>query len=308
MKKGIVIKTTGSNHTVRSDDRHYQCRLKGSFRTRNVKNTNPVAVGDQVTFEIHDNHTGTITEIMERRNYIIRKATNLSRESQIIASNIDQVLLMFTIDYPETPLEFIDRLLVSSEAYHIPAVLLINKTDLYSEEQISRMEEIRAIYEFAGYRVIPVSVTRQENFDIVRAVIRDKLSLISGNSGVGKSSLINALCPGLNLKTNEISWYHESGKHTTTYPEMIEIEKDTYLIDSPGIRGFGVTDLEKNEIALYFTDIFRISKGCQFYNCTHIHEPKCAVIDAVEKGILHESRYRSYFNIYHDTSSKYRTG
>lgn len=308
VKKGIVVKTTGSHHTVRSDDGIYLCRLKGSFRTRNVKSTNPVAVGDQVTFESHENQKGIIIEIQDRRNYIIRKSTNLSRESQIMAANIDQVILMFTVDYPETPLEFIDRFLVSAEAYHIPVIMAINKTDLYSNEKTMRMNDIRAIYEFAGYTVVTMSVTQQINLDVISRIIYGKLSLISGNSGVGKTSLINFLCPGLNLKTDEISWYHESGKHTTTYPEMIEVAKDTFLIDSPGIRGFGVTDLDKNEIALYFTDIFRISKGCQFYNCTHIHEPNCAVIDAVENGILHESRYRSYVNIFHDTSSKYRSG
>jgi ribosome biogenesis GTPase len=308
VKKGIVVKTTGSRHTVRTEDGIFHCRLKGIFRTRNVKITNPVAVGDHVVFEEQGAGSCTITEIAERRNYIIRKATNLSRESQIMAANIDQVILMFTLDFPETPLEFVDRFLVAAEAYHIPAKLVINKTDLYREEKLARMEEVRSIYEYAGYPVISISVTLQENIDQIRNLLSGKLTLIAGNSGIGKTSLINLLQPGLNLKTSDISWYHEAGKHTTTYPEMIEVAEKTWLIDSPGIRGFGLTDLEKNEIGLYFTDIFRLSKNCQFYNCTHVHEPNCAVLEAIENGELHDSRYRSYFNIYHDTSHKYRTG
>jgi ribosome biogenesis GTPase len=307
VKRGIVTKTTGSLHTVRSDNERYLCRLKGTFRTRNYKSTNPIAVGDQVIFEAHDKTSGVITEISDRRNYIIRKATNLSKEAQIMATNLDQVMLMFTLDFPETPLEFVDRFLVASEAYHIPALLLINKTDLYNAGNLARMQEVKGIYEFAGYTVLSMSVALGENIEPVRKLLEGKLTLIAGNSGIGKSSLINTLVPGVNLKTNDISWYHEAGKHTTTYPEMIEVSKNTYVIDSPGIRGFGLTDLKKNEIGLYFSDIFRLSKNCQFYNCTHIHEPNCAVIEAFEKGILHESRYRSYFNIYNDPDLKYRT-
>lgn len=308
MKTGIVIKTTGSWHTVRVGAEKIPCRLKGSFRTRNVKSTNPVAVGDRVVFELHDQGNGVITEILERKNYIIRKSTNLSKEAQILASNIDQVALMFTLDYPETPLEFVDRFLVGAEAYHIPALLLINKTDLYSREKISWMNEVKEVYEFAGYNVVSLSVTQLSNLDVVRALLSNKITLIAGNSGIGKSSLINALTPGLNLKTNDISWYHEAGKHTTTYPEMIEMPEGAWVIDSPGIRGFGLTDLRKNEIGLYFTDVFRLSKDCQFYNCTHIHEPGCAVLEAYQNGILHESRYRSYYNIFMDADQKYRTG
>jgi len=308
VKKGIVIKTTGSWHSVKSGDEKFQCRLKGTFRTKDVKNTNPIAVGDHVKFEVTEKGNGIITEILERKNYIIRKATNLSKEAQILASNIDQAALMFTLDFPETPLEFVDRFLVASEAYHIPAVLMINKTDLYTGDKLTRMEEVKDMYGFAGYPVITMSVTNGQNIEKVRQILKGKLTLIAGNSGIGKSSLINLLCPGLNLKTTDISWYHEAGKHTTTYPEMIEIDSNTYVIDSPGIRGFGLTDLKKNEIGLYFTEVFRLSKNCQFYNCTHIHEPNCAVIRAYENGVLHESRYRSYFNIFSDTDQKYRTG
>ena len=307
MKTGVVIKTTGSWHTVRTSEGRIQCRLKGNFRTHHMKNTNPVAVGDHVWIEDTDKDSCVIVKIGSRKNYIIRKATNLSRESQIMAANLDQVMLMFTLDYPETPLEFVDRFLIAAEAYHIPAVLLINKIDLYGEEKKTWLKEVRAIYEFAGYRVVELSVIKGTGLDTVKEFMSGKISLIAGNSGIGKTTLINTLCPGLNLKTNDISWYHEAGKHTTTYPEMIEINDTTYLIDTPGIRGFGLTDLAPNEIGLYFTDVFKLSRNCQFYNCTHIHEPNCAVIDAYEKGILHESRYRSYFNIFNDTDEKYRT-
>jgi ribosome biogenesis GTPase len=308
VKTGIVIKTTGSWHTVKTVDKQILCKLKGTFRTHNIKNTNPLAVGDHVTVELTNDKNGIITSIEKRKNYIIRKATKLSRETQIIAANLDQVMLMFTIDFPETPLEFVDRFLVSAEAYHIPCILLINKTDLYDHEAINSLNEAIRIYEFAGYTVIPLSVVKGQNTQKVESLLHNKLTLLSGNSGVGKSSLINHLCPGLNLKTNSISSYHQSGKHTTTYPEMLEIGQNTFIIDSPGIRGFGLTGLEKNEIGLYFTDIFRLSKECRFYNCTHIHEPGCAVIEAVKNGILHESRYRSYVNSYTDREDKYRAG
>jgi ribosome biogenesis GTPase len=308
VNKGIVVKTTGTWHTIKAGKELINCRLKGIFRTHGMRNTNPIAVGDQVLFEITDQKTGIITKIQERKNYIIRKATNLSREAQIMATNIDQAMLMFTLDFPETPLEFVDRFLVAAEAYHIRCILLINKVDLYGKEKFLWLEEVRKIYEYAGYTVIEMSVTKGMNTEKVYDLIQHKLSLVAGNSGVGKSSFINSLCPGLNLKTNDISSYHLTGKHTTTYPEMIEITNDTFVIDSPGIRGFGLTDLNRNEIGLYFTDIFKLSKNCQFYNCTHIHEPNCAVIKACKAGILHESRYRSYFNIFNNSDQKYRIG
>jgi ribosome biogenesis GTPase len=308
VRTGIVVKTTGSWHTVKINNIRLQCRLKGAFRNQSMKNTNPVAVGDLVEIEDGGDNTGIITRIEKRKNYIIRKSIKLSRETQIMAANIDQAMLMFTLDFPETPLEFVDRFLVGAEAYHIPVILIINKTDLYSREKAEHMPEVIDIYQYAGYKVIPISVIQGTNMDQVSESLTGKITLVAGNSGTGKTSMINYLCPGLNLKTNDISWYHQAGKHTTTYPEMIEINDTSFIIDSPGIRGFGITDLQKNEIGLYFTDIFRISRNCQFYNCSHIHEPGCAVIEAVEKGILHESRYRSYFNIYTDTDEKYRNG
>jgi len=273
-----------------------------------MRSTNPIAVGDVVNFEIQSGDTGIITTIKERKNYIIRKSTNLSKESQILASNIDQVMLMFTIDYPHTPLEFVDRFLLSAEAYHINCILLINKVDLYSAAQLDWMKEVIRIYEYAGYPVVPISVLSGLNMEMVKDYLHGKLTLISGNSGIGKTTLINTLCPGINLKTNEISSAHQSGKHTTTYPEMIEVAENSFIIDSPGIRGFGLTDLKRNEIGLYFKDIFKLSKHCKFYNCSHIHEPNCAVIEAFNNGVLHESRYRSYFNIYNDADLKYRKG
>jgi ribosome biogenesis GTPase len=306
VNKGIVIKTTGSWHTVKDDSGHINCRLKGNFRMRGIKTTNPIAVGDAVIYEKSGTHAGIITRILERKNYIIRRATNLAKETQIMAANIDQVLLMITLESPETPLEFVDRFLVSAEAYRIPSLLVINKIDLYNAEKMERCAEIRMIYELAGYRVIEISVEEQMNIISLSNQLEGKYTAIAGNSGVGKTSLINLLCPGLNLKTAPISVYHLSGKHTTTYPEMLELPSGGYIIDTPGIRGFGVMDINRNEIGLYFTDIFNLSANCRFYNCTHIHEPGCAVIDACLKGILHESRYRSYVKLISDEESKYR--
>ncbi len=306
MNKGIVVKTTGSLHTVSSGGTLISCRLKGSFRTRGIRNTNPVAVGDEVYFEKTDDGLGMITRIQGRKNYIIRRATNLSKETQILASNLDQVALMITLEAPETPLEFVDRFLVSVEAYYIPAVLLINKTDLYGPEKQARCREVKAMYEFAGYRVIEMSLSQGTNIGSVREILSGKFTAIAGNSGVGKTSLINLICPGLQLKTAAVSPYHLTGKHTTTYPEMFPLPGGGFIIDTPGIRGFGVTDIEKNEIGLYFPDIFRLSNDCHFYNCTHLHEPGCAVMEACHQGILHESRYRSYVKILTGPEGRYR--
>jgi ribosome biogenesis GTPase len=306
VNKGIVIKTTGSWHTVKDDGDHINCRLKGNFRMRGIKTTNPIAVGDAVIFEKTGTHVGIITSILERKNYIIRRATNLAKETQIMAANIDQVLLMITLESPVTPLEFIDRFLVSAEAYRIPSILVINKIDLYQAENIEKCAEIRKIYEYAGYRVIETSVEKQVNISELSSQLEEKYTAIAGNSGVGKTSLINLLCPGLNLKTSPVSSYHLSGKHTTTYPEMLEPPSGGYIIDTPGIRGFGVMDINRNEMGLYFTDIFNLSANCRFYNCSHIHEPGCAVIDACLQGVLHESRYRSYVKLISGEESKYR--
>jgi ribosome biogenesis GTPase len=306
VNKGIVIKTTGSWHTVKDDGDQINCRLKGNFRMRGIKTTNPIAVGDAVIYERTGAHVGLITKILDRKNYIIRRATNLAKETQIMASNIDQVILMITLESPETPLEFVDRFLVSAEAYRIPSILVINKTDLYRDQNLEKCAEIRRIYEYAGYMVIEISVEKQVNIAYLSSQLEGKYTAIAGNSGVGKTSLINLLCPGLNLKTSPVSAYHLSGKHTTTYPEMVELPSGGYIIDTPGIRGFGVMDINRNEIGLYFTDIFNLSANCRFYNCSHIHEPGCAVIDACLQGVLHESRYRSYVKLISGEDGKYR--
>jgi ribosome biogenesis GTPase / thiamine phosphate phosphatase len=308
LNKGIIIKTTGSWHLVMQGEEKINCRLRGNLRMKGSRNTNPVAVGDEVEFERTSPDQGTITRIFERKNYIIRKAINLSRETQIIAANLDQAVLMITLDFPETPLEFVDRFLVSAEAYHIPVLLVINKIDFYQRAQLDRVQEIRKIYEYAGYRVFEISVLQKINTDILAGMLAGKYSAIAGNSGVGKSSFINLLCPGVNLKTAEVSLHHLLGKHTTTYPEMIALPGGGHIIDTPGIRGFGVMDIARNEIGLYFTDIFRLSVNCRFYNCSHMHEPGCAVISAYEQGILHGSRYRSYLKIMQEDDGKYRTG
>jgi ribosome biogenesis GTPase len=306
LKRGIVVKTTGSWHTVLTDQKSVKCRLKGNFRMRGIKNTNPVAVGDEVDVEMTGPDTATIVHIRERRNYIIRKATNLSRETHILAANVDQLVLLITLDFPETPLEFVDRFLLSAEAYHIQVILAINKTDLYNAGKIAWCGEVRKIYEFAGYPVLEMSVETGSGIEDLASLLTGKFSVIAGNSGVGKSSLINLLCPGENLKTAPISSYHLSGKHTTTYPEMFALPGGGHIIDTPGIRGFGIIDISRNETGLYFTDIFRLSKNCQFYNCQHLQEPGCAVTEACRNGILHESRYRSYVKIITGGEDKYR--
>lgn len=285
----------------------FDCTLKGRMRVKDIKTTNPVAVGDNVLIETDSkNLTGVIVEVLDRKNYILRKSSNLSKQSQIIAANIDQALLMVTIAFPETLPEFIDRYLVTAEAYRIPVVLLINKTDLYGEEEIEKMEYLISVYEKVGYPCRKLSLKTGDGLNEIKTDIKDKISLLSGNSGVGKSSLINALHPGLNLKTEEISSYHKQGKHVTTFPEMFKMPFGGFVIDTPGIRGFGVVDMERNEIYHFFPEIFNISKQCRFYNCLHLNEPGCAVIKAVEDGLIDINRYRSYWNIINDENRKYR--
>lgn len=277
------------------------------MRVKDIKTTNPVAVGDNVLIETSNQHkTGVIVDVLDRKNYILRKSSNLSRQSQIIAANIDQAILMVTIVFPETLPEFIDRYLVTAEAYRVPAILLFNKTDLYGDEDMKKMEYLISIYERVGYRCQRLSLKTGEGLDDIKTALRDKISLISGNSGVGKSSLINALHPRLNLKTEEISSSHKQGKHVTTFPEMFKMPFGGFVIDTPGIRGFGVVDMERNEIYHFFPEIFRISEQCRYYNCLHLNEPGCAVIKAVEDGLIDILRYRSYWNIINDENRKYR--
>lgn len=283
------------------------CSIKGKLRIKEFQITNPIAVGDNVLFETDKkDESGIITEVLDRRNYILRKATNLSKQSQIIASNIDQVFLMITIILPETQVEFIDRFLIAAEAYRITAKIIINKTDLYKEAEIEKMNYLESMYTKIGYECIRLSLYENTNLDSLILQMKDKTSLISGNSGVGKTTLLNTLNPELRLKTAKISDSHKQGKHITTFPEMHNMPFGGFVIDTPGIRGFGVVDMEKNEIYHFFREIFRISEYCRFNNCLHLEEPGCAVRVAVEKGEIDFLRYRSYLNIMDGDNRKYR--
>lgn len=308
MIKGVVIKSTGSRYKVLTGTgQTIECTIKGKFRVRELVTTNPIAVGDYVMVSREaGGETGVITELLDRKNYILRKSSNLSRQSQIIAANIDQAFLMVTIILPETPVEFTDRFLITAEAYRVPATILFNKTDLYGEEEIKKMEKLARIYAGAGYRSVRLSLVTGEGLDELVDLMRDKTTLISGNSGVGKTTLLNKLDPSLNLKTREISDYHKQGKHVTTFPEMYRMPFGGFVIDTPGIRGFGVVNMDKNEVYHFFPEIFRASRDCRFYNCLHIDEPGCAVRAAVEKGEIDPLRYRSYLSIIEDDDSKYR--
>ncbi|MBI9069531.1 MAG: ribosome small subunit-dependent GTPase A [Salinivirgaceae bacterium] len=310
MKQGLVLKSTGSSYQVKSDNNEIiNCKIRGKFRTKGIKTTNPIAVGDIVDFKFDDNSEfGIISKIHPRKNYIIRKSINLSKQAHILAANIDQAVLMVTLAKPKTYPEFIDRFLVSAEAYQIPAKIIFNKIDLYDEELIKEMGALMNLYEGIGYGCFQTSAKKGIGIDEVKELLKDKISVISGHSGIGKSSLINTIQPSLNLKTSEISDYHESGKHTTTFPEMHELSKDSYIIDTPGIKGLGMVDMEKEEIAHYFPEMFKALKNCQFYNCTHSHEPNCAVKLAVENGTIKKSRYKSYLSILAgDEDEKFRS-
>lgn len=308
METGIVLKSTGSNYKVLTRAGNtLDCSVKGKLRMRELHTTNPIAVGDNVLFEIDNkNNTGIITEVLDRKNYILRKATNLSRHSQIIAANIDQVFLMVTIILPETPVEFIDRFLITAEAYRIPAKIIINKTDLYGDAELEKLAYLESMYGKIGYECIRLSLYEKTNLDALTDQMKDKISLISGYSGVGKTTLLNTLNPGMNLKTAGLSDYHKQGKHITTFPEMHKMPFGGFVIDTPGIRGFGVVDMEKNEIYHFFREIFIVSQNCRFNNCLHLDEPDCAVRKAVEAGEIDFLRYRSYLNIMDGDDRKYR--
>ena len=308
LEQGTVIKSTGSRYRILCKDGNVvECIIKGKFRVKEIRTTNPVAVGDNVRFEFDkSNKSGVITEVLERRNYILRRSSNLSKESQIIAANIDQAFLMITVIFPETPVEFIDRFLITSEAYRIPASIIINKTDLYGSPEKERVEYLISMYERIGYRCFRLSVLTNSGPDVIRDNLKDRVTLLAGNSGVGKSSLLNCLDPSLNLKTEDISAYHRQGKHITTFPEMHKMPFGGFVIDTPGIRGFGVIDMERNEIYHFFPEIFRISKNCRYYNCLHLDEPGCAVREAIKDGTIDPLRYRSYISILEDENPKYR--
>ena len=307
MREGLVIKSTGSWYTVKTDDGEiHNCRIKGRFRMDGIRTTNPVSVGDKVEFE-EDKESKVIVKIRDRKNYIIRKSSNLSKHSQIIASNVDQAFLIVTVNYPLTTTTFIDRFLAAAEAYRIPVRLIFNKIDRYRPNDMDRLEELKGIYEKIGYKCLEISAKNGTHLDIIRERLKDQINLLSGHSGVGKSTLINAIQPGLDLKTGEISEAHSQGKHTTTFSEMFELDFGGYIIDTPGIRGFGTIDMEKEEMSHFFPEIFEASENCQFNNCSHIHEPKCAVKKDVESGEISITRYESYLGmIMEDEDSKYR--
>ncbi len=295
------MRTTGSWHLVRTDDGSLvSCRLRGKMRTRGIRTTNPVAVGDHVEIEaVAGEPQGTITHVLERENYIIRRATKLSHESHIIAANIDQVALVATLAFPRTSTGFIDRFLVTAEAYHIPAIIIFNKTDLYDNVLKEALQQVVRIYEQAGYPVLAVSAAGGSGIDDLRAALSNRTSLLSGHSGVGKSTLINVLEPGLNLKVKEISSYHLKGQHATTFAEMFPLSGGGYIIDTPGIKEFGLTDFDRNEVAERFPEMRALMHDCRYNNCSHVHEPGCAVIRAVEAGEIAFSRYENYLRIYH---------
>jgi len=306
--KGIVIKSTGSWYKVKlTGERLIDCKIKGNLRITGIRSTNPVAVGDRVEVKIsEDDDVGVITNINDRKNYIIRKSSNLSKLTQVIAANIDHAYIVVTVVFPETSNEFIDRFLATAEAYSITASLVFNKIDLYDKPVMDYLHDIMKIYENIGYKCYEVSAEKKLNIDLLRIAFKDKINLIAGNSGVGKSTLINAIDPSLELRIGEISDYHLKGRHTTSNAEMFELSGGGFVIDTPGIKGFGVIDFRKIEIYHFFPEIFRMTSLCQFYNCTHTHEPRCAVKQAVENGEISESRYNSYLNIYYEKDSKYR--
>jgi ribosome biogenesis GTPase len=307
--EGLVVKSTGSWYYVKDNDGGiWSCKIKGTFRIKGIKSTNPVAVGDRVDFKPMEEgeNEGLITQLYDRKNYIIRKATKLSRESHIIASNIDQAIVMATLAYPETYTLFIDRFLVTAEAYRIPAKIIFNKTDLYDDQLMEKLNNLIEVYQDAGYECFKISVTNEENLDAIKNLLKDKFSVISGNSGVGKSTLINKLKPDASLKTARISNYHKAGKHCTTFAEMIDLPFGGAIIDTPGIKGFGLVDMYKEEIYHYFPEIFNASFGCKFHNCTHTHEPGCHVKELVENGEINTTRYDNYLRIMEDNEEKYR--
>ena len=302
LEGGLVIKSTGSWYTVRKDDEVcIECKLKGRLRTEGIKSTNPVVVGDRVLLE-----DDMICDIEARKNYLIRKSTKLSKQSHIIAANIDMAFLAVTFFLPETPVEFIDRFLVAAEAYRIPACLVFNKMDLLSSKELMQVKHFENVYRTIGYQTIRTSAKESTGIEDLRRMLAGKVSVMAGLSGVGKSSLINAVDPGLEVRVGDMSDYHQTGKHTTTFAEMFSLKDGGYIIDTPGIRGFGLIHIEKEELYHFFPEIFQVSADCAFHNCRHVNEPECAVREAVKTGKISESRYRSYLNMMADSQSKYR--
>ncbi|MCJ8210602.1 ribosome small subunit-dependent GTPase A [Mucilaginibacter sp. RS28] len=304
--QGLVTKSTGSWYQVRTPQGELvDCRIKGKFRIKGLTTTNPIAVGDQVEFELEpDQETGVITKLQDRKNYIIRKSINLSKQAQIIAANLDQAFLVVTLASPRTSLGFIDRFLVTAEAYDIPAALVFNKLDLFSDEGLEILKEYTAIYESIGYPCYLVSALNGTNIAELKSKLKDKTTLFSGHSGVGKSSLMNAILPKLELRTNEISEWSDKGMHTTTFAEMFELPEGGFIIDTPGIRELGIIDIGQQELGHFFPEIRERMNDCRFNNCRHINEPGCAVLEALENGEIEPSRYESYLSIYHGNDTR----
>ncbi len=306
--RGLVIKNTGSWYLVKTDEGNcVECKVKGNFRLKGIRSTSPVAVGDYVDIICNAEGTALISEIEERKNYIIRKASNLSKQSHILAANLDQCMLIVTLNYPETSTIFIDRFLASAEAYRIPVKIIFNKIDLYDENELRYLDGLINLYTTIGYSCFKVSATTGEGMQQIKEELKGRVTLFSGHSGVGKSTLINVLLPDVDAKTGKISDYHKKGMHTTTFSEMFPVEGDGYIIDTPGIKGFGTFDMEEEEVGHYFPEIFKFSADCRYGNCTHRHEPDCAVRKAVEEHFISESRYTSYLNMLEDKEEgKYR--
>ncbi len=304
--KGLVTKSTGSWYQVLGEDnQRYECRIKGKFRIKGIKTTNPIAVGDRVTIEPEQEEGyAVITTLEPRKNYIIRRSINLSKQTQIIGANLDQALLVVTLASPPTSMGFIDRFLVTAEAYSIPAVLVFNKLDLFSAEGLEILQDYKSVYTKIGYTCLEVSALEGTNLTSLHELLQDKISLVSGHSGVGKSTLINALIPDISLRTGQISSWSDKGKHTTTFAEMLELPFGGSLIDTPGIRELGVVDIEPQELSHFFPEMRALMNQCRFNNCRHINEPGCAVMDAVEQQHIDASRYESYLSIYHNEDSR----
>jgi ribosome biogenesis GTPase / thiamine phosphate phosphatase len=307
--RGLVIKNTGSWYQVKTENGNLvECKIKGNFRLKGIRSTNPIAVGDNVHIIMNQEGTAFISEIDDRKNYIVRRSSNLSKQSHILAANLDQCLLVVTVNYPETSTIFIDRFLASAEAYRVPVKLVFNKIDAYSEDELRYLEALITLYTQIGYPCFKISARNGDGLEDIKQALEGNITLFSGHSGVGKSTLINSLLPDIDIKTAEISTYHNKGMHTTTFSEMFSVIGDGYIIDTPGIKGFGTFDMKDEEVGHYFKEIFETSDKCKYNNCTHRHEPGCAVRKAVEQHLISESRYTSYLNILEDKEEgKYRS-